>query len=179
MFPHGKLFKPDKEFKLMLLITFFVMFIISPETTHEGLRVPAQSVCVSVWTRSCLCRKKKNLSYEIITGITVSLSLSSTCTIYCQLADRLSACVFTCTAWVGAVMMGFIYFFSVVKRRRKGRREQDQYLPLQLRCTYTNIGSGKINDQNQLPYCRLFCGDKKRKIRAERERLDCSSSAAL
>lgn len=62
-----------------------------------------------------VCMGKQNLSYEIIAGITVSLSLSSTCTVYCQLADRLSFSVFICTAWVGVVMTGF-FFFSVVKR---------------------------------------------------------------
>lgn len=42
------------------------------------------------------------------------------------------------------------------------RGEQDQYLPLQLRRTYTNIGTGKINDQNQLSDCLLLSGEKKK-----------------
>lgn len=41
------------------------------------------------------------------------------------------------------------------------RGDQDQYLPLQLRCTYTNIGIGKINDQIRLFYRPLLSGEKR------------------
>ena len=77
-------------------------------------------------------KKKKKIKREIITEITVSLSLSSSCAVYCRLADGLSARVFVRAAWVGAELKGF---FAVVKRRSRMRGDQDQYLPLQLRCT--------------------------------------------
>ena len=84
-------------------------------------------------------------SHEMINEITVSLSLSSPCTVYCWLRDELSARVYVCTSWAGGLWW---LFYSVLnKEEAMKRRAQDQYLPLQLTRTYTSFGIVKINDQ--------------------------------
>lgn len=148
MFPYGKLFKPDGEFKLMLLITFLVMFVISSESTHDGrggwrFEGP-RTISVHQFEPG-----RVSLIWNYYRNYSVTLPIINSHNVLPAGRQVVSLCLHM-RSLGGSCDDGIYLCFSVVKRRRKGRREQDQYLPLQLRCTYTNIGIGMINDQNQL-----------------------------
>lgn len=122
MLPYGnsqKLSNPDSELLLMLLITFLSCcdFRVKPHNDKGGESLFNQRVNLNLVV---FVQEKINLSYEIIAGITVSLSLSSACTVYCQLADRSSACVFICTRLAGSCDDGMCWvFFSVVNKEQR------------------------------------------------------------
>lgn len=54
----------------------------------------------------------------------------------------------------------FFFFSEEEKRMKIGEESGDQYLPLQLRHAYMNMGIGQINDQNQFSDCLLQSGKK-------------------
>lgn len=168
MLPYGnsqKLSNLNNESKFIFLITFLCHFYDFCPMGKEGGSFIPRTIKRSVNLNPAMIVQEKSIMRNDCRNYSVSLLIIGLHSLLPTGGQVVSLCVHVHSLG-GSVDDGVVLFFFFCSEEQDDKESRaGSIFPLQLRCTYTNIGIGKINDQHQLSHCLLLSGRRRRKGR--------------